>query len=591
MKNEFEILFNSTQDALFLLKVSDNKFRYVFNNAAHEELTGLSTEYLYGKTVREVLGDVLGEKNERYCKECLMTKKTVTFEEEFIFKGEKLVLMTKLSPFFKTPKEVYIVGSRVDITHLKLSLERSSQMAEKFNAMFEHHTATMLLIDPDTGKIIDANPSSSEFYGYSIAELKTMNINEINTLDQEEIIKLRNLANQKSQKYFLFPHRLKSGEIRFVDVYSSPIEYGGKKVLYSIIFDVTEREKSKEALRLEKEHILYLSNHDILTGLYNRRIFQDICKKYNYEELYPLAVVMGDVNGLKMTNDAFGHEAGDQLLTSISDAIKESIHQNDTAIRWGGDEFVIMLPNSNIGQIESFIHSVIDKVKKIKINGIIEASISFGYALKVSRRQKEEDLLQEAEEMMYQNKLNDSRAIRKNMIATIQTLLRSKDMETMEHAKRMETLCTSIGRKMKLRQEELRSLSVLSSMHDIGKIGIEDTILLKKEALDEAEWEEIRRHSEIGYRIALNMPEISGVADCILYHHEKWDGSGYPRNLKQQEIPLCSRIIAIADAYDVMIHDQVYKKAVTKEAALHEIKSQAGKHFDPEIVEVFLNCV
>lgn len=591
MNNEFDILFNSTQDALFLLKVCDEKFQYVFNNAAHEELTGLSTDFLFGKTVREVLGDTLGEKNERFCRECLLTKKTVMFEEDFIFKGEKLVLMTKLSPFFKSSKEVYIVGSRVDITHLKNSLEKSRQMAEKFNAMFEHHTAAMILIDPETGLIIDANPSASEFYGYSIDELKTMNINEINTLDQEEIIKLRNLAKQKSQKYFLFPHRLKNGEIRYVDVYSSPIEYGGKKVLYSIIFDVTDREKSKEALRLEKEHILYLSNHDILTGLYNRRIFHDICKKYSQENNYPVAIIMGDVNGLKMTNDAFGHEAGDQLLTAVAEAIKEFMKQDGTAIRWGGDEFVILLPNTEKRQVEDYISIVSQKVRTIKINGVIEASITFGYALKTLRRQKEEDLLQEAEEMMYQNKLHDSRQIRKNMINTIQTLLQSKDMETMEHAKRIETLCTSIGIRMELCQEELRSLSILSKMHDIGKIGIEDAILLKKEALDEEEWEEMRRHSEIGYRIALNIPEISGVADCILYHHEKWDGSGYPKNLKQQEIPLCSRIIAIADSYDVMIHDQVYKRAVSKEEALLEIKNQSGKQFDPEIVSVFLKCV
>jgi len=693
MEEELNILFNSTQDALLLMKVDGDSFRYILNNRSHQKLTGLSLAFLKGKTPTEVLGNELGKKQERYCKECIITRKTVTFEDEFEFKGEKITLLTKFTPMFKSEDETYIVGSRVDITHLKKSIDSSRQLVEKFDAMFRFHTAIMLLINPEDGCIIDANPSASDFYGYSIEELRTLNIHDLNTLDKDEVRELYLLAQEKSQKYFLFPHRLKSGEIRMVDVYSSPIEYGEKRVLYSIIFDVTERESAKHELfhekellnimfdsmgdgviatddsgkitRInkatrditlrnadeligsnlsdffiesglqslteqgilinsrgekipiahniapikdptgdyygkvvvfrnidkeikEKEKILYLSNHDALTGLYNRRVFDDVWSRLDHKKKYPIGIIMGDVNGLKITNDVFGHELGDLLLITVSNKIKENISDEDIAIRWGGDEFVILLPNTNQNEINGILDNIKKSLSEKKLNDILEMSISFGYAIKTEKVQKPDALLQEAEEMMYRRKLLDGKTLRSTLVNTVIWLLDNNRLETKEHLSRIENYCLKLGQKMKLGEESLNELCLLSKFHDIGKIGVEENILTKQKALNEEEWEEIRRHPEIGYRITVNIPELSSIAESILCHHERWDGSGYPKGLIGKEIPLFSRIFAVADAYDVMIHDQIYKQAVSSETAKEELKKQSGVQFDPQIVDLFL---
>lgn len=586
-----ELLFNSTQEALLLLEVKEGRFVYCVTNALHQEMTGYHLEDLYGKTPVEVLGNVVGKRQELYCRECLKIRDTVVFEDEFVFKGNKITLMNKFTPFFGENKKTYIVGSRVDITYLKRSLEKERNLAEKFNAMFIHHTAVMLLIHPETGIIVDANPAASEFYGYTIEELKEMNIHDINTLSKEEIVYLREKAKQKSQRYFLFPHKIKNGEIRYVDVYSSPIEYSGRQVLYSIIFDVTDREQNRNELKKEREEILYLSNHDSLTGLYNRRIFPEIWRKIDDPNSYPIGVIMGDINGLKITNDAFGHDLGDSLLITISEMIKKNLGSEDIAIRWGGDEFILLIPKAETGKVEGIISSIQKSAKGKKIRHLIPISISFGYALKTSEREKAEYVIQNAEEKMYQMKVIDSRDFKKSIVSSVKEQLHKEEIETNDHIQRIHAHCILVANAMHLSTITISEITLLVNFHDIGKVGVEKQILRKPDFLNNTEWEEVKRHSEIGYRIALNIPELASVADGILYHHEKWDGTGYPKKLKGEEIPLYNRIMAVAEAYDVMIHEQVYKTAKTSEQAKEEIRQQAGKQFDPEVVKVFLRCV
>jgi PAS domain S-box-containing protein len=184
--------------------------------------------------------------------------------------------------------------------------------------MFNEHDAVMLLIEPQTGAILDANPSAIAFYGYSKDELLSMHIQDINMLPAEEVKTLRAKALAKKQKYFAFPHRLKNGEIKAVDVYTSPINYKGEKVLYSIIIDATERESAYDEIE-------YLRNHDILTHVYNRRHFEEIKRQKDHEECLPLSILMADINGVKFINDTFGDAEGDRLITETSRLLKSCI--------------------------------------------------------------------------------------------------------------------------------------------------------------------------------------------------------------------------------------------------------------------------
>ena len=169
--------------------------------------------------------------------------------------------------------------------------------------------------------------------------------------------------------------------------------------------------------------------------------------------------------------------------------------------------------------------------------------------------------------------------------------LYAKSQETEEHGQRLGEFCLMLADELGLSQSDKDELILLSKLHDIGKIGIDDTILNKPGKLSEEEWKVMKQHPEIGYRIAKSTPQLDHIADYILYHHERWDGKGYPEGLAGEEIPLVARILSLADAYDAMTEDRVYRKALSKEEALEEIRRNAGIQFDPKLANIFVKIL
>ena len=221
----------------------------------------------------------------------------------------------------------------------------------------------------------------------------------------------------------------------------------------------------------------------------------------------------------------------------------------------------------------------------------IPISIGIGMATKRKAKENIEDILKKADNDMYKNKLSKSKSAKNKIIQNLLNTLETKSSETKDHALRMEKLALNLGKKIDLSNSELNRLSLLASLHDIGKNTISKNILNKSGDLTEAEWEIIKEHPETGYKIASASDEFALVAEEILCHHEHWDGSGYPRGFKEENIPYLARIIAIIDAYDVMTSDRPYSKAISKEEALSEIKECAGSQFDPELAEVFIDLM
>ena len=177
------------------------------------------------------------------------------------------------------------------------------------------------------------------------------------------------------------------------------------------------------------------------------------------------------------------------------------------------------------------------------------------------------------------------------MIASIRASLIEKNGETEEHCQRLIEMSKKIGEILNVTQKQLDELELLATLHDIGKIGIDDGILNKPGALTDEEWYEMKKHPEIGHRIAMSSPELAPIAEYILCHHERWDGNGYPQKLSGEEIPLLSRIISVADAYDAMTSDRPYRKRMEKKEAVMEIKRNMGTQFDPKIAEIFITEV
>jgi HD-GYP domain-containing protein (c-di-GMP phosphodiesterase class II) len=224
-------------------------------------------------------------------------------------------------------------------------------------------------------------------------------------------------------------------------------------------------------------------------------------------------------------------------------------------------------------------------------SGSAKLSISLGFATKTEKGESIPAVTKAAEDLMYRRKLLESRSQHSFLISSIRTTLFEKTFEPEQHAQRLIANSRAIGKALNLPEDQLSDLELFALLHDIGKIAIDGRILTKPEPLEESDRAEIRRHPEIGLRIAQASPDLAHIAEYILCHHERWDGSGYPQGLKGTAIPLLSRILSVVDAYDAMTQDRPYKKAMTKEEACTELQKCAGTQFDPNIVWVFLEIL
>ncbi len=375
------------------------------------------------------------------------------------------------------------------------------------------------------------------------------------------------------------------GTGRYIEDSAAPIKdaQGNITGVVLVFRDVTDK-------RIRQQKIEFLSYHDQLTGLHNRRYYEQEVQRLDKERYYPMTLVMADVNGLKLTNDAFGHDAGDMLLQKIADILKRECRSDDIVARIGGDEFVLLLPQTDAKNAETIIARINAAIAKEKIDNLV-LSISVGYAVKDDAAVSMNEIFMVAEDAMYRNKLSDSSSMRSKTIDLIMNSLFAKNEREMFHSERVGEICEAIAKEMGFAQVEVDQIRLAGLMHDIGKIGISEEVLNKEGKLKSQEWNEIERHSEIGYRILGSVNEFSKIADYILEHHERVDGKGYPRGLSDLEISLQAKIIAVADAYDAMMTDRPYRKALTKTQAVEQLKKHSGTQFDRNVAEVFVEMV
>lgn len=350
-----------------------------------------------------------------------------------------------------------------------------------------------------------------------------------------------------------------------------------------LLKEIEERKKTEEK-------IIYKSYHDELTGIYNRAFFNEKFAQLDREEYLPLSIILADLNGLKITNDTLGHQTGDRLLIQISRILESVFRETDIIARIGGDEFVILLPNTS----KDTTRNLCDRVKEACLNcapNPIKPSVALGYETKTDMSSDMDIIFKHAEDNMYEHKIGEREHISTTILKSLEILLRETTNESFGHSQRLRTMAFEIGNILSLSGDYLDALSLLADLHDLGKLAISEDILQKEEPLTKEEWERIKKHPELGYKIANALPELSQIAMGILSHHERWDGHGYPQGLEKEDIPLMARIISIVDAYDVMTIGRPYKPAMSKNEAIEELKKCAGKQFDPALVELFVTQV
>lgn len=375
------------------------------------------------------------------------------------------------------------------------------------------------------------------------------------------------------------------------DYYSEVLEqhfnvnvYSPKYKQFAMIFtDITDR--------IEKESkIEYLSYHDQLTGLYNRRFYEEERQRLDIARNLPFSIVMMDVNGLKLSNDAFGHSFGDQLLQCVAKVIKEEFRADDILARVGGDEFVVLLPKTSEAEVGHIVSRVMHRMQYERID-VLSVSVSMGWATKTEVIQDIEDIFTRAEEMMYSRKLSESKAMRLKTIDIILDNLRKRSKQQYDHSQKVSQICADFGRFMNYDDDLVQELERAGALHDIGKINVSETLFHEPRALSEDEYEEIKRHTEIGYHILKSVDEYATISEYALSHHEWWDGTGYPRHISGEKIPLLARIISIVDAYEAMISERPYRETMYPHNALKELKRYSGSQFDPYLIKRFSDMI
>lgn len=364
-------------------------------------------------------------------------------------------------------------------------------------------------------------------------------------------------------------------------------ESGEIEALEGIIVDITE--SKRQFLQIQ-----YLSDHDQLTGLYNRSYFESERNRINREKRSPVALLYADINGLKLINDAFGSGAGDRIIQKTAELLRSSVRSGDILARIGGDEFALLLSGTDskaaLNRIQE-IQGVFNAYNETLADRALVINVSIGWSEKDTPDADISQLEKEAEANLARRKLFDQKSHHNAVLSSIMTTLFERSYETEEHAERIGSLCAIIGERIGLSHGEIDKLRLFAILHDIGKIGVSDQILNKPGPLDDEELAQMRKHPEIGYRIAMSSPELAPIAELILSHHERWDGTGYPNRISGEKIPLLSRILALVDAYDAMTNDRVYRKALPREEVILEVKRNSGTQFDPELCEIFLQTL
>lgn len=430
------------------------------------------------------------------------------------------------------------------------------------------------------------NDSIEDLTGYPKEEFLSGRLTYAELCHPEDIPDMIARIDQalKKRRSFHLVYRLRhrDGTWHFVEEWGAGI-FVEETVQYleGFIQDVTERE-------LARERIEYLATHDSLTNLYNRGFLEKLLEEKLFS--YPVGLILCDVNGLRLVNDAFGQKRGDELLSFVASLLRDFMPKQTFLFRFGGDEFLAFIPEASETLLRYLSHSLKNLAESKDLEKI-PLSLSIGWSIWENSDEPFEQALSRAEQWLRLRKLGEIQSAHSAILNLTIHSLRETTQETETHARRLVSLTHLLGKALNLSDEDLERLELLARLHDLGKIAVPRTILDKPGPLTPEEWEIVKRHPEVGFRIAQSSPDLAPVAPAILAHHERYDGNGYPQGLKGEEIPLLARILAVVDAYDVMRSGRPYKPPMTKEEALAELRRFAEIQFDPLVVDMFVKII
>ncbi|OGX16023.1 MAG: hypothetical protein A2166_05250 [Omnitrophica WOR_2 bacterium RBG_13_41_10] len=544
-------------------------------------------------------------------------------------------------------KPAGLIGIARDVTERKIMQQALEESEKLYRNLVETMNDGLAVIDKD-GRFLFVNQRICEMLDFKKEDLLSSNIKDFFQEPYKSIF-LKQLDKRKKGiiKPYEITWTLKDGR-KVHTIISPEIIYdkdGQVKGSFGVITDITERKGAEERIALLNKELTRSNRRlkqmaliDSHTGLYNHRYFQkaigvefERAKRYNQ----PLSVMMLDIDYFKSVNDVYGHQFGDLILRQFARQLKKIIRRYDIVIRFGGEEFIIILYGTtkeaalnsaqraqntvslyNFGDgqhnIKLKVSIAVASFPEDKINSGTELINLVDYILNKTKEdggnriysaidvKKEKPLLIEnnpktpevksLEEKIEKLTRRANQSLVESVFAFAKTI-KLKDHYTGEHVENTVYYATETAKRLNLKEEEIEHIRQASMVHDLGKIGISEKILLKRSPLNKDEFEEIKRHTQIGADILRPIHFFNHIIPLVFYHHERWDGKGYPNGLKGEQIPIGARIVAIADVYQALISDRPYRKAYPQKKARRIIKDGSGTHFDPNIVDTFLKLI
>ncbi len=637
-EEKYYTLYDSFKDGLILI---DMKGNILDANQAYLDMLGYNKEEIKKLTPFQLTPEQWRKNDEDIASELLINRGYSGEYEKECIKKDGTVFSIAISLWLiksKLGEPLGMWGTVRDITnHKKKEKESLGELLDSYAVI--NKISDGITVSDARGHFEVFNAKIREITGYTVDEANQ--VSDFNALihpeskDQQEILKsLSEITKENKNQETEIVIRAKDGSKKTLLVSTSLIHYKDQEMFLSVWRDITERkhlEVEREELNKKLKQLVLKDSH---TGLYNHHYLKEALEiNFSHAERQSglLAVMMMDLDYFKSINDVYGHIFGDLILKQFATLLTKTVRPYDVVIRYGGEEFIIISPDTGRDGALILANRILEKTQlynfgdetnsiKLKLSIAISAypedNARNGMELvdladQILNKAKENggnrvfssvDIKKEAEKTpessdvhLLKDKINKL-TLRANQSLVEETFAFAKTIElkdhyTIEHSERTVRYAVGISEELNLPQETIKLIEQAAMLHDLGKVGISEQILRKKSKLSRIEFEEIKKHPQIGVDIIRPIHSLHPIIPALLYHHERWDGKGYPYGFKKEKIPLLARIIAIADVYEALVSDRSYRKAYSKEKAVEIVKNGSGTQFDPNIVNSFLKVL